>query len=143
MTIATPTSSFETPSVGSSAAGSAGSSWTFNATAGIQRNGWAGSGSAYTPDGAQTIYLQGLNGHLGSASQVLTFPAWTFALTFSAVRRGGNLQSVRVSVDGMVVGTHTPTTSTFSSITTADFSVGAGPHTVVFSATDGTATGPP
>jgi hypothetical protein len=56
-------------------------------------------------------------------------------LTFSAAQRGNfqaSSQNVRVLVDGAVVGTFTPAGTAYSTLTTGNFTVAAGAHTIQF-----------
>jgi hypothetical protein len=133
--------SFETPAVGSYSYTPAGSGWTFTNVAGIQQNGSAYSGpDAVAPGGTQTAFVQGVGGSLGSMSQSVSFStAGNYTVSFQAARRYGTVQPVRVSVDGTVVGTYSPASNSFGTLTTAAFPVTAGSHTITFAATDNTA----
>ena len=56
-------------------------------------------------------------------------------MTFSAAQRANfqaSRQDFRVLVDGVVVGTFTPSGSGYTSFTTATFTVAAGSHTITF-----------
>lgn len=128
--------SFETPSLTTYSYNPAGSSWTFANNAGIQHNGSAYSGSVVAPDGVQTAFVQSISSTLGTMSQSVNFPAGTYRISFQAARRSGNIQPIRVSVDGTAVGTYTPASNSFALITTAYFTVTAGSHTISFAATD-------
>jgi len=120
-----------------------GGSWSFTGYSGIQSNGSAWYPAA-APDGTQTAFLQGYPGPsgLGSISQSITFSATgNYALTFQAARRGGQVQPLRFSVDGVQVGgLLTAAGNSFGLLTSATFSIGtAGPHTLTLSATDNSA----
>lgn len=128
--------SFETPSLATYSYNPAGSSWTFTNNAGIQHNGSAYSGAVAAPDGVQTAFVQSFNSTLGTMSQSVNFAAGSYTISFQAARRSGNIQPIRVSVDGTAVGTYTPGGNTFALITTASFSVSSGNHTIAFAATD-------
>jgi fibronectin type 3 domain-containing protein len=130
--------SFEAPSVGSYLYNPAGSSWTWTNNAGVQKNGSAYSGTtAVAPDGVQTAFLQSMNSTVGKMSQAVSFStAGNYTITFKAARRYGVAQPVQIKVDGAVVGTYSPSSNTFETITTAAFSVAAGSRTIEFSATD-------
>jgi len=134
--------SFETPSVGSASYvyNPTGGSWSFTGYSGIQSNGSAWYPAA-APDGTQTAFLQGYPGPAGagSISQSVTFPAaGNFALTFQAARRGGQVQPLRFSVDGVQIGgLLSASGNSFGLLTSATFSIGtAGPHMLTLSATD-------
>lgn len=131
--------SFETPATGSYMYNPAGATWTFTGNGGIQKNGSAFSGTtAVAPDGVQTAFLQS-NGTAGAMSQSVSFgTAGNYTISFKAARRYSTIQPIQVKVDGTVVGTYTPSTNSFETITTASFSVAAGNHTISFTATDGT-----
>jgi fibronectin type 3 domain-containing protein len=133
--------SFETPSVGGYSYTPAGSGWTFTGFSGIQKNGSAYSGtSAVAPDGVQTAFLQGNGGTLGAMSQSVNFSAaGSYTVSFKAARRYGTIQPVRVKVDGITIGTYSPASGTFETLTTAPFTVTAGSHIISFEATDNTA----
>lgn len=140
--------SFETPRVGSGGYlyNPTGGGWAFDGTSGIQANGSAW-GAADATDGTQTAFLQGYPaqrnptgfGVLGSISQALSFSGvGTYALTFQAAQRQGQIQPLKFSVDGVQVGDLlTPVSSSFGLLRTAPFSIGsAGTHTITLSATD-------
>jgi hypothetical protein len=110
----------------------AGTPWAFAGTAGI-----SGNGSGFTnanpnaPEGAQVAFLQ----DTGSFSQAVTLAAGTYTLTFQAAQRGNfqaSRQDFRVLVDGIGVGTFTPASAAYSTLTTNAFTVGAGAHTIAF-----------
>jgi streptogramin lyase len=113
----------------------AGTPWTYTSSAGV-----AGNSSGFTagnpnaPEGRQVGFLQG---H-GSFSQLVpALAAGTYQLTFAAAQRGNLVshQDFRVVVDGVVVGTFTPASTSYSSLTTT-FIVGAGAHTITFQGLD-------
>lgn len=115
----------------------AGSDWTFFGTAGIQRNG-GGFGAAPAPQGAQTLFLQGNGGGRGAVAQRVSTAGGQFTLSFDAAGRAGQAQTqpVRVSVDGVVIGTYTPAGNAFQNRQTAPFNLSAGTHTIRFEATN-------
>ena len=118
-----------------------GTPWTFSGSAG-NGSGVAGNGSGFTsgnpnaPEGTQVGFLQAT----GSFSQAVTgMAAGTYQLTFQTAQRGnGNAsqQNFQVLVDGNVVGTFTPASSSYASITTAPFTLTAGSHTFAFRGLD-------
>jgi hypothetical protein len=129
--------SFETPSVSGLVYRPSGANWSFGGEGGIQRNGSA-FGAASAPDGVQTAFLQGSGNGLGAISQSVTFAAGTYTVSFKAARRSGQVQPIRVRVDGTQVGaTITPSSDSFATYTSASFTVAAGAHTVALEATDG------
>ncbi len=135
---------FESPSQGSGESAyeydPAGSTWSFSGGAGL-----AGNGSAFTagnpdaPQGSQVAFIQ----RTGTASQVVVFPsasAGSYQITLSAAQRGnhsgGSNEEIEVMVDGSVVGTFTPASTSYANYTTASFSVTAGSHTISFVGVD-------
>lgn len=139
--------SFETPNVGANSYqyNPTGGSWTFSADSGIQGNGSAW-GAPTAPAGTQTAFLQIQNGgNNGTISQTISFGAiGSYTLSFSAALRASphnGAISLNVLVDGTVVGTFSPTTtSSFTSYATSPFTITtAGNHTIQFAAV-GTAT---
>ena len=141
---ATPTISdpgFESPSVGTGNSAylfmPSNTGWTFNAGTGV-----AGNGSAFTagnpnaPEGTQVSFLQGT----GSFSQTIAgWAAGTYVISFDAAQRGNFQQSVqdfKILVDGVSVGTFTPSGTNYSNDTTGVFTVAAGPHTITFQGLD-------
>ena len=137
--------SFEIPSQGTG--GSAyhydptGSAWSFNGGSGL-----AGNGSNFTfgnpnaPQGTQVAFLQ----FTGSMSQSVNFATTgSYQISFSAAQRGNfgtSKEEVQVLVDGTVVGTITPTGTSYATYTTASFNVTAGSHTITFAGVDPTGT---
>ena len=70
-----------------------------------------------------------------SAKSVSNWAAGTYVLTFNAAQRGNNQasrQDFRVLVDGVVVGTFTPSGTSYQSFSTAAFNITAGSHTITF-----------
>src|SRR5207342_750210 len=91
-----------------------GSPWTFAGPAGISGNGSGfTSGNPPAPQGAQVAFLQGT----GSMTQAVSgWAAGTYVLRFKAAQRGNGApsrQDFRVLVDGVVVGTFTPSGTTY------------------------------
>ena len=135
--------SFENPSKGTG--GSAyqydptGSAWSFSGSAGL-----AGNGSGFTagnpnaPQGSQVAFLQ----ETGTISQVVDFAAASsYQISVSAAQRGNfgtSNEEVQVEVDGTVVGTITPASTSYATYTTASFNVTAGSHTITFVGVDPT-----
>ena len=65
--------------------------------------------------------------------------AGTYVLTFDAVQRENfqrTQQNFSVSIDGNVVGTFTPTGTTYQSYSTAAFTVSSGTLTITFQGLD-------
>jgi hypothetical protein len=124
---------FETPSVGSTySQNPASAAWTFVGTSGI-----SGNGSTYTssnpnaPQGTQVAVLE----QTGSFYQTLTLAAGSYQIGFQAAQRGNvnaHPQNFQVLVDGVGVGTFTPSGSTYQAFTTSVFAVAAGTHTIKF-----------
>ena len=115
----------------------AGSAWTFGGQAGVTGNGSGfTSGNPGAPEGSQAAFLQGT----GTISQTVSgWAAGTYVIDFAAAQRGNmnhGGQDFRVLVDGVAVGTFTPTGTGYSRYATAAFTVAAGSHTVVFQGLD-------
>jgi predicted alpha-1,6-mannanase (GH76 family) len=133
--------SFETPSEGTSYQyNPTGGSWTFSGASGIQGNGSAW-GAPTAPAGTQTAFLQSATGLTdGSITQTISLPsAGSYTLSFAAALRAtphNGTISINVLVDGTVVGSCSPTTtSSFTSYVTSPFTIAtAGNHTVQFAA---------
>src|SRR5262249_51783797 len=113
----------------------AGSAWAFSGAAGL-----AGNGSGFTagnpnaPEGTQVAFLQ----TTGSFSQSLALAAGTYQLSFQAAQRGNSQasrQDFRVLVDGQAVGTFTPASTAYATLS-ATFTVAAGAHTITFQGLD-------
>jgi hypothetical protein len=128
---------FETPNVGTGTFNSfqyhpSNSPWTFSTYAGVAGNGGGFTdGNPDAPQGTQVAFLQGPS----SASQAVTLAAGTYSLSFSAAQRGdGNYssQTFQVQVDGTVVGTFTPGSTSYTAYTTPSFTVTAGAHSITF-----------
>jgi hypothetical protein len=127
---------FETPNVGTGSRSDfvynpSGAPWTYSSSSGV-----AGNGSAFTghnpnaPQGTQVAFLQ----KTGTISQVVGFTAGTYAISFYATQRAGqaSTQTIEVEVDGTVVGTITPSGTSYGVYGTNTFTVTAGTHTVTF-----------
>ncbi len=114
-----------------------GSPWTFSGSAGIAANnsGFT-SGNPPAPQGVQVAFLQGT----GSFSQRVTgFETGTYVLTFDAAQRENiqaSQQNFDVLIDGSVVGTFTPSGTSYQSYITDEFSVPVGAHTISFQGLD-------
>lgn len=128
---------FESPSIGSGTLAyvydPTGTAWTFSGNAGI-----TGNGSGFTmdnpnaPEGSQAAFLQ-VGG--SSISQQVTLASGTYVLDFSAAQRvayQSGVQDFEVLVDGNVVGTFTPASSSYVGYSTASFTLSSGTHTIEF-----------
>jgi hypothetical protein len=129
---------FEAPAVGTGIFqyDPTGSSWTFAGSAGISGNGSGfTAGNSNAPEGTQVAFLQ----QTGSFSQTVAgLAAGTYQLSFQAAQRGNfqaSRQDFRVLVDGVAMGTFTPTGTGYSNLT-ATLTVGAGSHTITFQGLD-------
>jgi len=126
--------SFETPSIsaGSFSYAPTGASWIFSpqtstAGAGIASNG-SGFGNPVASDGSQVAFLQ----WGGSASESVSGlqPGQPYALSFDIAERAGNTQTVKVLVDGAVVYSVTPSSLSFTRVTTPTFTANGAAHTI-------------
>jgi hypothetical protein len=130
-------SGFETVAVGNGfAIDPTGSAWTFSGVAG-NGSGVAGNNSPFTsgnpnaPQGTQVGYLQST----GTITQsVAGWAAGSYTISFDAAARGnwGGLNNFEVLIDGIVVGTFEPTTTSYQIYTTNVFTVASGTHTIEF-----------
>ena len=112
-----------------------GSAWSFAGDSGLSgNNSNFTSGNPNAPQGSQVAFLQ----DSGSISQTINFAAaGSYQLTFDAAQRENfpSDQSVQVLVDGTVVGTITPSGTTYGLYATSAFSVSAGAHTITLRGT--------
>jgi hypothetical protein len=114
-----------------------GSPWTFSGGSGISGNdsGFT-SGNPPAPDGCQVGILQ----ETGSFTQTVTgWAAGTYVITFYAAQRENHQaseQNFEVLIDGNVVGTFTPSGTSYKSYSTLAFTVTAGTHTIAFEGLD-------
>ena len=110
-----------------------GSSWTFTGNAGLTGNNNAfTSANPAAPQGTQVAFLQ----DQGVISQSITASAaGTYTLSLLAAQRGNfgtSTQTFEVVVDGSIVATIRPTSTTYAASTTAAFALAAGTHTISF-----------
>ena len=109
-----------------------GSAWTFSGGAGVSGNGSGfTSGNPIAPQGSQVAFLQ----EQGAATQVVSgWSGGSYVITFDAARRGnyGGIENFEVTVDGVVVATFTPSTTSYQLESTSIFTVAAGSHTIAF-----------
>lgn len=132
-------SSFETPALSGGYQynpSASGIGWTFSSASGIQGNGSAW-GAARAPDGTQTAFIQAT----GRISQTVSLNAGSYTLSFLAARRSccvsPYLQPIRVTVDGIQIGSLVSPAGTSFSPFSIPFSVAsAGAHTLTFTGTD-------
>ena len=115
--------------------------WTFTSVTGVPANnsGVSANNSGYTqglpsaPEGGQVGFLQ----EHGSFTQVVDgWAAGSYQISFQAAQRVTDSQDFEVLIDNTVVGTFTPTGSSYQTYTTAPFPVAAGSHTVTFQGLD-------
>jgi len=133
---------FEQPTVGASTYTAfqyrpTGGSWIFTGNSGISGNGSGfTSGNPNAPEGQQVAFLQ----MTGVFSQTVNGfqPNTTYTLTFAVARRvtnGGN-EDFQVFLDGNLLGSYTPSSATYASITTPAFTTTVGTHTLKFVGVD-------
>jgi len=130
--------SFETPVLGSSFQynpSGAGVGWTFSPSSGIQGNGSAW-GAAAAPSGTQTAFIQDTS----TISQALTLNAGNYTLAFKAAQRPccltPNTQPIKVTIDGVQIGSLvTPASTNFSSFSISFSVASSGTHTIGFAGT--------
>ncbi len=127
--------SFESTSVkGSYAVDPTSAVWTFAGNAGIEANGSALSASN-APDGTQAAFLQSTSASAGgSISQTLNIGAegfYSFTL-YAAERAAYSVEPIVVSIDGAVIATINPASTSFVSYTTPSVNLLAGTHVLSF-----------
>ena len=122
---------FETPAIASSPGfvqNPTGGSWTFTGSCGIVING-GNYGNPVSIEGTQAAYLQ----QTGYFQQTLSFPTTgTYTFMFSSAQRSGNTQSFDVIVDASIMGTITPSSTSYSSYSVSVAGLTAGNHTIKF-----------
>ncbi len=117
--------------------------WAFTGTSGITANGspfgTTGATNGNVNGGAtstsgQAAFIQDGYGDPNTISQTVSgFNAGPDSVTFSLESRGGNNEGVKVTLDGVNLGTFTPLSgSSFNTVTTASVNLPAGAYTVVF-----------
>ena len=115
-----------------------GSPWAFSGSSGISGNNsgftW---GNPPAPQGSKVAFLQ----ETGSFTQtVADWAAGSYVLTFDAAQRGNfgvSQQNFNVLIDGNIVGTFTPSGTSYQGYSTAVFTVTtAGPLTITFQGLD-------
>ncbi len=127
--------SFELPALGVDYGTPAGSGWSFSGAtasdnAGINKNGVGyTTGNPSAPEGAQVGFLQ----RAGAMTQTFQLPAGSYSLSFRAAQRGEyqyGVQIIEASIDGTVIGTREPSSSSYSTHK-IQFTVGSsGAHTL-------------
>ena len=115
-----------------------GSPWAFSGSSGISgNNSGFTSGNPPAPQGSQVAFLQ----ETGSFTQtVADWAAGSYVLTFDAAQRGNfgvSQQNFNLLIDGNIVGTFTPSGTSYQSYSTAVFTVTtAGSLTITFQGLD-------
>lgn len=121
-------SGFEAPSLSNFQYGPTGSSWNFTGSAGIQHNG-SDFGASAAPEGVQTALLQ----NDAEMNQSVAFTAGTYKVNFKAAKRSsGGTQTFNVYYDSTLIGTFSPSSTSFTSFSTSTFTATAGNHVIKF-----------
>jgi hypothetical protein len=116
-----------------------GDCWTFSGQSGLSGNG---SGFTYcnpnAPVGNQVAFLQ----NQGCFSQIVSgCTSGEYQLSFSAAERANyGLQNFNILVDGNIVATCQPSSTSYQTFTTPSFYVGSGSHTITFQGLDSCGT---
>ncbi len=113
-----------------------GSSWTFQNNAGLAANGSGfTNANPNAPQGQQVAFLQDAN---ASASQnlVVSTGGWYRVSFQAALRANNNPQSVRVAVDGTILGGFWPTSS-YTDFTGIQIYLAPGTHYLIFTSLEG------
>lgn len=109
----------------------AGQAWTYQGNAGVTNSGSAFSfGNQAAPEGLQAAYIQGT----GAIRQtVADLPEGTYRIQFKAAKRAshGGANDLRITVDGVNVGTADVTRTNYFTYASSAFTLGAGTHQVV------------
>ena len=113
-----------------------GSAWTYSGLAGL-----AGNNSAFTasspnaPQGQQVAFVQ----NQGTITQVVNnWTAGNYVISFQAAQRGNygsSNQVLQILIDGVIVATIRPTSTTYNTFATPAFAVTAGTHTITIAGT--------
>ena len=122
---------FATPTVASYLYGLTGLPWVYDSTSGIVANGsWS---NTTAPVGTQVGFLN-CKGPDATISQSLTLSAGTYVLSFVGAQWSSNTAPapVELLVDGSMIGTVTPTNTSWISYQSPSFTVAAGTHTIEF-----------
>jgi chitodextrinase len=139
-TVASPLNgSFEIPALGNSYQYGPSVSeigWTFSGGSGIEGNGSAW-GAASAPDGTQAAFIQGT----GAIAQTFNLNAGSYTVSFQAAQRSCCIspyaQPVKISVDGVQIGSLVSPQSTSFAVFSISFMVStSGPHTIELAGTD-------
>ena len=114
-----------------------GSPWTFTGGSGISgNNSGFTAGNPPAPQGSQVAFIQ----NTGWFSQTISsWAAGSYVLTFDAAQRGNHQashQNFNVLIDGTVVGTFTPSSTTYQSYSAAFTVTTSGPLTIEFQGLD-------
>ena len=114
---------FESPSLGTGnfQYDPTGTPWSYSGSAGVTSNGTGFSSANPAPQGVQVAFIQAG----GAFSQVVNgMTAGSYVLSFDAAQRGNygtSREDFEVLVDGTVVGTFTPTGTSYAVYTTVAF----------------------
>jgi hypothetical protein len=114
------------------------SAWTFSNISYANGSGVSGNGSGFTwsnpnaPQGSQVAFLQGQ----GTITQTVAgWAAGAYTISFDAAQRGVNGSSkedFELLIDGVLVGTFLPSSSSYLVYTSPSFTVASGSHTIEF-----------
>ncbi len=131
---------FETPAMpGSFQYGPAGSGWTFYREAGIASNGSLFGvglyGAAAAPQGTQVGFVQ-KRGRIEQSFGGATVGE-SYRVRFALAARPGDStpQAVTVTFDDVILGTYTPTSTSYMEFTTPPITQGGGTHWIGFTGT--------
>ena len=107
-----------------------GTPWQFAGNAGVSANNSGFTlGNAVAPDGNQVAFIK----DTGTMSQSLYMAAGLYNVSFMAAQRNyhqSQSESLKILVDGVQVGTATPSGTTYGLYQTSTFTVTAGLHTI-------------
>ena len=131
-----PGGGFETPSETSYAYGPSGGTWSYGGQSGIIAQGNGFWGSAFSGYGNQFGFVQGAGNCYETLSNMV---AGTYNISFFTDSRPGSTpENFNVLIDGSAVGGFTPPCGTsFTAVTTPNFTVTAGNHVLEFQGVSG------
>jgi hypothetical protein len=136
--------SFEGPAVGSGSSAyqidPTGTEWNFSGGASITANGSSfTSGNSNAPEGNQVAFIE----ENGTISQTVNVGAGIYQISVDAAQRANYIASqeeLEVLVDGKVVNTFTPSSTTYTTYASAALKLTAGSHTISFVGVDPSGT---
>ncbi|MDY0104425.1 MAG: T9SS type A sorting domain-containing protein [Lentimicrobium sp.] len=121
---------YEAPQISENSVGGSYGGWTYNANSGIQKStvGWW---PVVPYEGTQAAWMQ----FNGTVSRKIYLPNGTFNIGLYARRLNSDVQSIKVKLDGVQIGSDIEISEYFERRTTSDFTATAGFHILSFEGT--------